>query len=229
MFFWRLDEPFLRALDALGGEHTVRVAYYVRPQHTAIESWWCEAGFRQPADRARRCRASRGELHYLQTLERRARSAHRTSTSSCARSGAICSTARTSSTTSRARSSASTDELPRRARQHRAPARARERVAARTRRHVLERHAPSCIRGGKLKAAAARLQLPASDADRDDRAQMLQAFCHEIVRSREPRADRASSDGRRPTSCPRPKLSGRLGTLAGARRSLDADGLARPS
>src|ERR1700759_341577 len=30
--FWRLDQPFLRALDALGREHSVRIAYYVRPQ-----------------------------------------------------------------------------------------------------------------------------------------------------------------------------------------------------
>jgi hypothetical protein len=67
--FWRLDEPFLRALDALGREHTVRVAYYVRAQHTAIESWWCEGGFRQPAEPSAAVVGKTRELHYLQTLE----------------------------------------------------------------------------------------------------------------------------------------------------------------
>ena len=67
--FWRLDEPFLHALDALGAEHRVRVAYYVRPQHTAIESWWCEAGFRQAAEPSAAVVGKTRELHYLQTLE----------------------------------------------------------------------------------------------------------------------------------------------------------------
>jgi hypothetical protein len=68
--FWRLDEPFLHALDALADEHQVRVAYYVRPQHSAIESWWCEAGFRQPAEPSAAVIGKTRELHYLQTLDR---------------------------------------------------------------------------------------------------------------------------------------------------------------
>jgi hypothetical protein len=67
MFFYRLDEPFLTALAALAHEHTVRVAYYVRPQHTAIEALWRQGGFRRadaPSDAVREAAAS---LHYLRT------------------------------------------------------------------------------------------------------------------------------------------------------------------
>ena len=67
-FFWRLDDALLGALDDLSHEHTVRVAYYVRPQHAALESWWCEAGFRQAAPPAAALTEKAKELHYLHTL-----------------------------------------------------------------------------------------------------------------------------------------------------------------
>ncbi len=46
VLFHRPELPFLHALERLAREHTVRVAYYVRPQHTAIEARWREWGFR---------------------------------------------------------------------------------------------------------------------------------------------------------------------------------------
>jgi hypothetical protein len=67
MFFYRLDEPFLTALDALAGDHTVRVAYYVRPQHTAIEALWRQGGFRRPDSPSDAVRESAATLHYLRT------------------------------------------------------------------------------------------------------------------------------------------------------------------
>lgn len=67
MFFYRLDEPFLSALDALARDHTVRVAYYVRPQHTAIEALWRQGGFRRPAAPSDAVAEMANTLHYLQT------------------------------------------------------------------------------------------------------------------------------------------------------------------
>ena len=67
-FIWRLDDAMLGALEQLAHAHTVRIAYYVRPQHAALESWWCEAGFRQPAAPPAAIAEKANELHYLQTL-----------------------------------------------------------------------------------------------------------------------------------------------------------------
>jgi hypothetical protein len=69
MLFSRLVGPFLAALEALTPAHTVRVAYYVRPQNSALESWWREAGWRQPADPRDAILQQSGALHYLQTLD----------------------------------------------------------------------------------------------------------------------------------------------------------------
>jgi hypothetical protein len=44
--FIAADEPFLQSLGRLAQTHTVRIAYYVRPQHTAIEARWRQWGFR---------------------------------------------------------------------------------------------------------------------------------------------------------------------------------------
>lgn len=44
--FWRGDEMFLAMLDEFASVHPVRVAYYVRPQHTAMEAAWRQWGFR---------------------------------------------------------------------------------------------------------------------------------------------------------------------------------------
>ncbi len=70
MPFWELDDAFLLALDHLGRSHDVRVAYYVRPQHTAIEATWRERGYREPRSPSEFAaeQHNRG-LHYLATLE----------------------------------------------------------------------------------------------------------------------------------------------------------------
>lgn len=40
------DEPFLTALERLAASHRVRLACYVRPQHTYLEAAWKQWGFR---------------------------------------------------------------------------------------------------------------------------------------------------------------------------------------
>ncbi len=44
--FYDLHEPILTALQRLSGQHEVRVAYYVGPQHSSLEARWRQAGFR---------------------------------------------------------------------------------------------------------------------------------------------------------------------------------------
>ena len=43
---WRPDEDFVLALDALAATRSVRVVYYLRPQHSALEAAWRQWGFR---------------------------------------------------------------------------------------------------------------------------------------------------------------------------------------
>jgi len=40
------DESFLQGFEELAREHDVHVAYYVRPQHSAIEAKWKQSGYR---------------------------------------------------------------------------------------------------------------------------------------------------------------------------------------
>ena len=68
-FFYRLDARLLSALDDLARTHTVRVAYYVRPQHTAIEALWRQGRFRAPAAPSEMAVEQAETLHYLRTLE----------------------------------------------------------------------------------------------------------------------------------------------------------------
>jgi hypothetical protein len=58
----------LRHLDALARTHTVRVAYYVRPQHSWLESAWLQWGFRHPAPPDAWIRKQRPRIDYLKTL-----------------------------------------------------------------------------------------------------------------------------------------------------------------
>jgi len=61
------DEKLLGGLESLARQHTVRVAYYMRPQHTALEAAWRQWGFRtrdSPAEYVRRLAAG---LHYERT------------------------------------------------------------------------------------------------------------------------------------------------------------------
>jgi hypothetical protein len=75
--FWRAEETFLLGFEQLARVHDVRVAYYVRPQHTAIEAGWREAGYKgykeagyteemEPSEYALE---QSKRLHYLQTLD----------------------------------------------------------------------------------------------------------------------------------------------------------------
>jgi len=67
-FFSRLDPPFLTALDELARAHTVRIAYYVRPQHTAIEAAWRQGLFRQSSAPSALVIEHAQTLHYLETM-----------------------------------------------------------------------------------------------------------------------------------------------------------------
>lgn len=44
--FWTVHAPFLVSLERLAARFDVRVAYYVRPQHTALEAAWRQWGYR---------------------------------------------------------------------------------------------------------------------------------------------------------------------------------------
>ncbi|MEO2033343.1 MAG: hypothetical protein ABGZ35_14800 [Planctomycetaceae bacterium] len=72
VFFSVGDERFLSALDRLARAVPVRVAYYVRPQHSAIESAWRQWGFRDDASPSAFIQAYSENLHYLRTFKRTA-------------------------------------------------------------------------------------------------------------------------------------------------------------
>ena len=63
------DVPFLRALDRLSQHHTVRVAYYVRPQHTAIEARWRQWGFRTEMSPSAWVLDQADQLRYADTVD----------------------------------------------------------------------------------------------------------------------------------------------------------------
>jgi hypothetical protein len=73
------DESFLTAIDELARCHDVRVAYYVRPQHTALEARWRQWGFRSGLQPSAWVGAQAGQLRYCETLDRVARLAPRIS------------------------------------------------------------------------------------------------------------------------------------------------------
>jgi hypothetical protein len=56
-------------LDALARAHSVRVAYYVRPQHSWLESAWLQWGFRDLRPPDVWLRRQRSKLEYLQISE----------------------------------------------------------------------------------------------------------------------------------------------------------------
>ncbi len=65
--FWALHAPTLEGLQRLSTSHPVRVAYYVRPQHTSLEAGWREFGWyrRMPPSTFLERRAM--SLHYAAT------------------------------------------------------------------------------------------------------------------------------------------------------------------
>ena len=69
VFFHRLDPLFLTALDQLARAHRVRVAYYVRPQHTALEALWRQGRFREPSSPSEIIVEQAKTLHYLRTVD----------------------------------------------------------------------------------------------------------------------------------------------------------------
>lgn len=77
--FWQVQEAFLRALDELARRHVVRVGYYVRPQHTALEAAWRQWGFRSSHPPARYIEKRSRQLHYIDTYEVTRRKAPRIS------------------------------------------------------------------------------------------------------------------------------------------------------
>lgn len=66
-FFGGRDERLLAGLDHLAGRHRVRVAYYVRPQDTALESHWSQYGFLGDLGPARFFAVMSNHLHYFDT------------------------------------------------------------------------------------------------------------------------------------------------------------------
>ncbi len=63
------DQPFLVGLEQLARVHRVRVAWYVRPQHTALEARWREWGYRGDQDPASFIRSESRKLHHDKNLE----------------------------------------------------------------------------------------------------------------------------------------------------------------
>jgi hypothetical protein len=63
------DSHFLGELDGLASAHTVRVAYYVRPQHTNLESAWRQWGFRSPDLPSKFLARQQTRVRYLETFE----------------------------------------------------------------------------------------------------------------------------------------------------------------
>jgi hypothetical protein len=61
------DAPFLSRLDGLAREHRVRVAYYIRPQHTCLEAMWRQWGFRRNVPPSVYIAEEAEHLHYLRT------------------------------------------------------------------------------------------------------------------------------------------------------------------
>jgi hypothetical protein len=68
--FWGANDANLAALNELASAHDIRVAYYVRPQHTSLEAAWRQWGFRSVQKPSGYIRFARRSRRYLQTLER---------------------------------------------------------------------------------------------------------------------------------------------------------------
>ncbi len=66
-YFSRPDEDFLGRLEQLASAHRVRVAYYVRPQHTALEARWRQWGFRLGLTPSEYLSRRSRSLHYFDT------------------------------------------------------------------------------------------------------------------------------------------------------------------
>jgi len=67
-WFWQRDEMFAGAIDELAAAHELEIAYYVRPQHTALEAAWRQWGFRDDAPPSEFLAARSEHFDYLGTL-----------------------------------------------------------------------------------------------------------------------------------------------------------------
>jgi len=67
--FWRKDAVFLDSLARLSEAHRVTVAYYVRPQHTALEAAWRQWGFRSGSSPSQYLLRRSEQMFYLDTYE----------------------------------------------------------------------------------------------------------------------------------------------------------------
>ncbi|MEJ5363473.1 MAG: hypothetical protein WHS86_00075 [Desulfosoma sp.] len=65
--FRRCEMIFLRGLERLASRHHIRIAYYVRPQHTALEAAWRQWGFRTGLKPSRYLADRARQLHYYST------------------------------------------------------------------------------------------------------------------------------------------------------------------
>jgi hypothetical protein len=65
--FSTLHEPSLRGLQRLSASHAVRIAYYVRPQHTSLEAMWRQNGYREKAPPSVFVENQAGDLRYAAT------------------------------------------------------------------------------------------------------------------------------------------------------------------
>jgi hypothetical protein len=63
------DEPFLAALERLAQRHTVRIAYYVRPQHTTLEARWRQWGYRSELSPSEWVLDQAHQLRYADTAD----------------------------------------------------------------------------------------------------------------------------------------------------------------
>lgn len=68
VFFWQADRMFLSGLEELAAGHEVRIAYYVRPQHSALEASWRQWGFRRGHSPSRFLALHSESFHYYETL-----------------------------------------------------------------------------------------------------------------------------------------------------------------
>ena len=67
--FWKGDTTILPLLDELAARHIVKVGYYVRPQHTALEAAWRQWGFRSHLLPATYVRKRGRQMRYQQTSD----------------------------------------------------------------------------------------------------------------------------------------------------------------
>jgi hypothetical protein len=63
------ESAFIEGLAELSRRHDVRVVCYVRPQHSALESRWCQWGFREELTPSAWVRGQTGELRYEKALD----------------------------------------------------------------------------------------------------------------------------------------------------------------